>query len=104
MKEDMLASLNRRYGNIETNTTLTVATLLDPRFKDKCFSKSDTKTIEALNSKLSEMNTDEDEVAIVPSPKRSRQSEGIWNCFNEIIEKSGACVLGDTGRQKLNSI
>ena len=71
MKADMLASLNRCYGNIETNTTLTVATLLDPRFKDKFFSKSDTKTktIEALNSKLSEMNTDEDGVATVPSPK-----------------------------------
>ena len=37
MKADMLASLNRRYGNIETNATLTVATLLDPRFKDKFF-------------------------------------------------------------------
>ena len=86
-----------------TNTTLTVATLLDPRFKDKFFSKSDTKTktIEALNSKLSEVNTDEDGVAIVPSPKQSRQSEGIWNCFNEIIEKSGACVLGDTGETEI---
>ena len=37
MKADMLASLNRRYGNIETNATLTVATLLDPRFKNKYF-------------------------------------------------------------------
>ena len=46
------------------------------------------------------MNTDEDRVTLVPSPKRSRQSEvseSIWNSFNEIIEKSGACVLGDTG-------
>ena len=43
------------------------------------------------------MNTDEDGVAPVPSPKRSRQSEGIWNCFSEIIEKSGAYVLGDAG-------
>ena len=85
---------------LATNTTLTVATLLDPCFKDKFFSKSDTKTktIEALNSKLSEMNTDEDGVAIVPSPKRSRQSKGIWNCFNEIIEKSGA---GDTGETEI---
>ena len=101
-KADMLASLNRRYGNIETNATLMVAMLLDPRFKDKFFSRSDTKikSLEALNSKLSEMNTDEDGVRLVPFPKRSRQSEiseSIWNCFNEIIEKSGACVLGDTG-------
>ena len=42
------------------------------------------------------MNTDEDGVAIVPSPRRSRQSEGIWNCFNEIIEKSGADDTGET--------
>ena len=73
MKADMLASLNRLYGNIERNTTLTVATLLDPRFKDKFFSKSDTKTktVEALNCKLSEMNTDEDGVAIVPSQDKA---------------------------------
>ena len=37
MKADILASLNRHYENIETNTILTVATLLDPHFKDKFF-------------------------------------------------------------------
>ena len=75
MKADMLASLNRHYGNIEANTILTIATLLDPCFKDKFFSKSDTKTktVEVLNSKLHEMNTDKDSVAPVPPPKRSRQ-------------------------------
>ena len=99
MKADMLASLNRRNENIEANTILTIATLLDPRFKDKFFSKSDTKTktVEVINSKLHEMNTDEDGVTPVSSPKRSRQSEGIWNCFSKIIEKSGAYVLGDAG-------
>ena len=52
MKADMLASLNRHYGNVETNTLLTVATLLHPRFKDKFFSKSDTetKTLHVINS------------------------------------------------------
>ena len=39
MKADILASLNRRYADIEENTTLTIVTLLDPRFKDKSFSK-----------------------------------------------------------------
>ena len=99
MKADMLASLNRHYENIEGNTILIIATLLDPRFKDKFFSKSDakTKTVEVINSKLDEMNTDEDSVAPVPSSKPSKQSEGIWNCFSEIIEKSGAYVLGDAG-------
>ena len=97
MKADMLASLNRRYADIEKNTILSVATLLDPRFKDKFFSESDTRAtaVETINSKLSEMAND-DGVSIVPPPKRSKQTKGIWNCFNEIIEKSGACVVGET--------
>ena len=37
MKADMLASLNRRYADIEKNTILSVATLLDPHFKNKFF-------------------------------------------------------------------
>ena len=92
MKTDILASLNRRYDNIKTSTLQMVAMLLDPRFKDKFFSKSDAKTknLEVINYKLFEINTDEDGVAPVPSPKQPRQSEGLRNCFNEIIEKSGA--------------
>ena len=79
MKADMFASLNRHYGNVETNTLLTVATLLDPCFKDTFFSKSDTKskTLEVINSKLLEISTNEDGIASVPAPKRPRQSEGI---------------------------
>ena len=34
----------QHYGNVEANTLLTVATLLDLHFKDKFFSMSDTKT------------------------------------------------------------
>lgn len=37
MKANVLASPNRHYGNIETNSTLTVPTLLDPHFKDNFF-------------------------------------------------------------------
>ena len=43
IKADMFEPLNRCYGNVEANTLLTVVTLLDPCFKDKFFSTSDTK-------------------------------------------------------------
>ena len=43
------------------------------------------------------MNND-DSIMVVPPPKRARATtEGIWNCFNEIIEKSGASAIGETG-------
>ena len=33
-----------------------------------------------------------------PPPMQARTTtEGIWNCFNEIIEKCGASVVGETG-------
>ena len=37
MKKEMLASLNRRFSDIESNETLVLATILDPCFKDKFF-------------------------------------------------------------------
>ena len=79
MKADMLTSLNRRYADIESNTTLTIATLLDAHLKEKIFSKSSTRrmTVEALNSKLNNV----DGIMVVPPPKRGRTTEGIWNCL-----------------------
>ena len=38
MKQKMLSSLNHRYTEVESNGPLVLATILDPRFKDKCFS------------------------------------------------------------------
>ena len=37
MKNEMKSSLMRRFADVEENQYLTVATLLDPRFKDKFF-------------------------------------------------------------------
>ena len=38
MKSEMLASLKRRFSDIEKSKCLVIATLFDPRFKDKFFS------------------------------------------------------------------
>ena len=38
MKEEILASLKHHYQNMESNKYFAVATVLDPRFKDKVFS------------------------------------------------------------------
>ena len=43
MKAEMLKSLQRRFDNIEEIDELSIATSLDPRFKDKSFTKTETK-------------------------------------------------------------
>ena len=53
MKEEMLTSLNRWYAAVEANTPLVLATLLDPRFKDKFF--SGVNAGELLEKKVAEI-------------------------------------------------
>jgi len=42
MKQEMLKSLKQRYACAESNEILTISTVLDPRFRDKCFRQSGT--------------------------------------------------------------
>ena len=96
MKAEMLASLNRRYAGIEKNELLVIATVLDPRFKDKFFTSSTDRVnaIDLIKSKI----TDSDNPASVSLPESSpasspkRLKSEVWNCFTEILEQSGALV------------
>ena len=40
MKGEMIKSLKSRFAGIKKNRLLSLATILDPRFKDKCFASS----------------------------------------------------------------
>ena len=44
MKEEMMKSLKPRFAGVEENTLLSIATLLDPCFKDRFFGSNITKT------------------------------------------------------------
>ena len=95
MRQEMLSSLRRRYSNVESNEILTISTILDPRFKDKCFSESLTveESISALKDKVMEIkshqappsNTDEE-------PASKRHKTGLLQCLSEILEEAGASV------------
>lgn len=87
MKSEMLASLNRRYGDVESNERLVMATLLDPRFKEKFFSgvhKINAK--ELLDEKVAEF-TDKPRA---PSPKCPKTD--LLKCFADILEEAGVEV------------
>ena len=98
MKADMLKSSNDRYDGVEQEGVLAVATLLDPRFKDKFFSGAEAKTTarQLLIAQMSELSSGD--VTEVPSPKRKKGNDSkILKCFSEILQESGASIVGDVG-------
>ena len=74
MKRQLLASISTHFRNIESSKHFVMATLLDPRYKTRCFSSS-SKAIAAHiilveESKECIMSSDKP-----PSPKRQRVAE-----------------------------
>ena len=103
MKREMLKSLRRRYGNAESHECLVLSSILDPRFKDKCFTSAQAQTDarELLQQKVSALSsvgqnrTEADSVE--PPPKRPRTA--LLKCFSEILKEAGASVHKDSGNE-----
>jgi len=105
MKQEMLMSLRRRYETVESNEVLTVSTVLDPRFKDKCFRLSDT--IEAVKCTLKEMVAEIKSLELPTTNASTEESDGtvskrhktaILECFSEILQEAEASV-DDSGNE-----
>ncbi len=73
MKTEMKSSLTRRFDNIEQNDKLSIATLLDPRFKDKLYSSPAVKTHVASS------------VRALTSSSQSDQSLSVELCAKAIL-------------------
>ena len=110
MKNEMLSSLQRRFDTIEEISELSMATILDPRFKDKFFNTTETKQSARKflidNCKLSEHPSSSTDLTTEPPRKRLRpessssttdttedddtssatSSSKIWECFTELLE------------------
>ena len=92
----MLKSLKRRFNGIEENKYVVIATLLDPRFKDKFYSGHEQRENAKLLLKQELEKISEDmctgltlEPREEPSPSKKQK---IWDIFTEIIEESGASI------------
>ena len=92
MKQEMLKSLKQRYACAESNEILTISTILDPRFKDKCFRELGTteevklslkaKVAELKSSEAEQPHSDvspEDEERGEPAGKRHKTA--LLQCF-----------------------
>ena len=103
MKSEMKLSLTRRFSAIEENDLLIVATLIDPRFKNRFFTSENTKTkaeatIRTLLNKTEDTETDSN----LEEPLPKRPCTGIWKTFNDIVEESGTSISGEEGADELS--
>ena len=96
MKEQMLTSLNRRYRNIETNEAVALATLLDPCFKDRCFSSSGdcARAKDILCEKVEELSGFCNEITREPVPKRPKTN--VVQYLSEILDEGEGRAEADT--------
>lgn len=95
VKQEILNSLDERFGDIEDSPLLLVATLLDPRYKDKMFSSSEVcqkakdevlKIHRANQSLNTEIDCEEPKPAQTQHEKRKPT---IWDKMAERMKKHG---------------
>ena len=93
----MLSSLKQRFADIEEQKELIVATTIDPRYKDKFFSKPTTKVfvkqlVVDMCTEITKSTGDgppnkrqhlDDNTSTAPSTSK------VWECMAEILEDSG---------------
>ena len=96
MKNKMLDSLHSRFDDIEDKEFLVLATLLDPRYKDKFFTSGSTRQF-GKRLLLTEYLHIKEEIEISePAAKRvaleeedgSGSSSKLWGCLSEILQES----------------
>ena len=93
IKQEILDSLDERFGDVEDSPLLLVATLLDPRYKDKMFSSNDicqkakdeVLKIYCENESLNPSVQSSDEIAAQALPEKLT----IWDKMAERMKKHG---------------
>ena len=98
MKRKMLDSLNQRFADIEETDFLALATLLDPRYKDKFFTSNSSRQYakEMLLSEhtyfLEGSEADETDESSAKRPTRDddENPNKLWGCLSEIISESSS--------------
>ena len=114
MKQEMNASLERRFSDAEENENLLIATILDPRFKEKFFTGPTIveKVISLVRDKICDLTRqhkedncehEEDNRDHEVGPSSKRPCIGIWKHFSDILEEAGASVSNESRLQELDT-
>ncbi|XP_054289867.1 uncharacterized protein LOC129005097 [Macrosteles quadrilineatus] len=99
LKNDLLASLKRRFMDMEENRTYACATLLDPRFKSTPFKKKDNFEMAKIHvlEEMKTFSTPTSEAAPPPAPQEDTQlkRKGFWAQYMEAFGQEEHTGDGD---------
>ncbi|KAJ8353183.1 hypothetical protein SKAU_G00207500 [Synaphobranchus kaupii] len=96
LKSTLLESMNRRFTNMESEPLYSVATLLDPRYKDRYFTSSDTskqgkdaliQEVEKMEEALRAVSEPEEKAPRVHASSTAKSSLG--SLFDKILQEHG---------------
>ena len=96
MKLEMIKSLKSRFAGIEDNKLLCLATLLDPRFKDKFFVNNIARVSakEMLEEEIGAGSAEESEGNFIDHKLRCSSDHTSTNyaCFHVVLSYTTKCV------------
>ena len=90
MKAELLHSLKSRFSGIEDNKELSLAIIIDPRFKDKFFSGNIIRAtlVEEMSTFTVDVQNTEPEEPTKPKRLCPLNSSVLLDVFSEIVAKS----------------
>ena len=99
-KSEMKKSLEKRFAGAERNEKLTIATMLDQRFKNKFFShflvSNNVKLLVQAHQAETLQAVDATDTGLEEPPQK-RPHTTLWKAYSDVIEESGGVVSCEDG-------
>lgn len=89
LKSALLDNLSRRFGRVEEIQMLSIATILDPRFKTLHSNNaiSSTKAIRTIRLKILDLKTNSSGSNKGSSDDETDTADSFWSFHNELVSK-----------------
>lgn len=104
MKSEMKKLLEKRFAGVERNEKFNIATILDPRFKNKFFShpsvSNNVKSLVQAHQTETQQVVDATDRTLEEPPQK-RQCTTLWKVYSDIIKESGGIVSCEDGSDEL---
>ncbi|XP_018369740.1 PREDICTED: zinc finger BED domain-containing protein 4-like [Trachymyrmex cornetzi] len=109
LRSNLLCELDKRFGNIETNSIYAIATLLDPRFKNVvfkskvCIKIAKTKLLCECENPYVESNNSEEHTELIELNNEISNSDTdtLLATFDQTVKETGTDNISSSAKREL---